>query len=84
MKTELSGLVPTAAAGDGEKGYFAIDIAFAFEGEDDSKLKDDPRYVKMIARFWNRIDAVKSETILNFHKCTPEDYNEFYPVAIES
>ena len=32
MKTELSGLVPTAAAGDGEKGYFAIDIAFAFEG----------------------------------------------------
>ena len=48
-------------------------LAFAFEGENDSKLKNDPRYVKMIARFWHRKNAVKGETILNFHKCTPED-----------
>ena len=59
-------------------------IAFAFEGENDSRLKDDPRYVKMIARFWHRKDAIKSETILDYHKCTEEDLNEFYPLAKES
>ena len=59
-------------------------IAFSFEGEDDDKLKDDPRYVKIIARFWHRKDGIKGEKILNYHKCTEEDLNEFYPVAKES
>ena len=49
-------------------------IAFSFEGENDSKLKDDPRYVKILARAVRRVDNVLSETVLDFHKCTSKDW----------
>ena len=48
-------------------------IAFSFESAVDSKLKDDPRYVKLLARTVRRVDNVLSETILGFHKCTDKD-----------
>ena len=59
-------------------------IAFSFEGEFDHELKDDPRYVKILARLWTQKNAVKSETILSYHKCTSEDLEEFYPLATKS
>ena len=33
-------------------------IAFSFEGEADKKLKDDPRYVKILARKLLTLDNV--------------------------
>ena len=55
-------------------------IAFSFEGEADKKLKNDPRYVKILARTLRSIDNVLSETILSYHKCTDKDWDDFYPV----
>ena len=49
-------------------------IAFSFEGENDRKLKNDPRYVKILARAVRRVDNVLSETVLGFHKCTSKDW----------
>ena len=59
-------------------------IAFSFEGENDNKLKDDPRYVKLLSRAVRRVDNVLSETILSFHKCTSKDWEKFYPIAAKS
>ena len=59
-------------------------IAFAFEGENDYELKDSEEYVKILARFWNQKDANRTETILKHHRCTDEDWKEFYPVAPRS
>ena len=49
-------------------------IAFSFEGESDRKLKNDPKYVKILARAVRRVDNVLSETVLGFHKCTSKDW----------
>ena len=59
-------------------------IAFSFEGADDDTLKDDPRYVKLMARNRTKINQVKSEEILDIHKCTDQDFNEFYPIETKS
>ena len=56
-------------------------MAFTFEGENDFMRKDDPRYVKVLARLWTKTNGVKTERILNFHKCTQDDYNEFFPIV---
>ena len=45
---------------------------------------NDPRYVKLLARAVRRVDNVLSETVLDFHKCTSKDWEEFYPVAPKS
>ena len=55
-------------------------IAFSFEGYLDEVLKVDPRYVKWIFRIWGAKNNEKYERILPYHKCTPEDYAEFYPI----
>ena len=59
-------------------------IAFSFEGESDRKLKDDPRYVKLLARAVRKVNLVLSETILSLHKCTSIDWEKFYPIANSS
>ena len=45
-------------------------MAFTVEGYQDKKIKDDPRYVKFIARMYYRIDGVKSYKLLDVHKCS--------------
>ena len=55
-------------------------FAFTFIGKNNYELKNDPRYVKMMARLWTQKDGAKSERVINYHKCTSEDWKEFYPV----
>ena len=59
-------------------------IAFSFVNANNKKRKDDPRYVKMIARTVRRIDGILSETVLGFHRCTDKDWEKFYPVTPKS
>ena len=47
-------------------------------------MKNDPRYVKLLARAVRRVDNVLSETVLSFHKCTSKDWEQFYPIAAKS
>ena len=56
-------------------------MAFSFIGESDKIMRDDPRYVKIIARFWQKADGQKKEVILKYHKCTSDDYTQFYPIT---
>ena len=63
---------------------FDYRIAFSFEGYYDKELKNDPRYVKVLARIRTQTNGEVTEKVLNFHLCTIEDYNEFYPVAPKS
>ena len=56
-------------------------VAFAFDGYLDEKLKADPRYVKWIFRVhYKNKNGEFAETLLPYHKCTEEDYAEFYPI----
>ena len=55
-------------------------VAFAFDGYLDEQLKADPRYVKWIFRVLYKKDGKFKETLLQYHKCTEEDYAEFYPI----
>ena len=47
-------------------------------------MKNDPRYVKLVAGIITHKDGDRSEKILNYHKCTQEDWNDFYPTAESS
>ena len=42
--------------------------------------KSDPRYVKYLVRLYERRDGIAKQRVLPYHKCTDEEYNEFYPV----
>ena len=55
-------------------------IAFSFQGKEDLKLKNDERYVKILALQRSKIDGKKIEKSLSFHKCNAEDFKEFYPI----
>ena len=55
-------------------------IAFAFENFDTGKLVDDPHYVRWIFRITGYKDNEWYHHILPYHKCTEEDYAEFYPI----
>ena len=59
-------------------------IAFSFVNANSKKLKNDPRYVKILVRAVRRIDGDLSETILGFHRCTDKDWDKFYPVTPKS
>ena len=56
-------------------------IAFSFVNAHSKNLKDDPRYVKILACTVRRVDTKLSETILGLHKCTDKDWEQFYPIA---
>ena len=52
-------------------------MAFTVEGYLDSQIKDDPKYVKLMARMFYKTDGKQSEKILNLHKCTDNDWSQF-------
>ena len=58
-------------------------IAFAVEGFRTNDLKIDPRYVKWIVRQYGKKEGKEFEKLLDYHVCTDEDYDAFYPI-IES
>mmetsp|Transcript_31255 Transcript_31255/g.38632 ORF Transcript_31255/g.38632 Transcript_31255/m.38632 type:complete len:140 (-) Transcript_31255:1447-1866(-) len=53
-------------------------IAFGIEGFLDKELRDDPRFVKWIVRYFG-IDknGAEYEKLLPFHKCEKADYEKF-------
>ena len=57
-----------------------VRIAFAFEGFRDLELKDDPRYVRWIFRQYYKSGGEEKERLLSHHKCTDEDYAQFYEI----
>ena len=54
-------------------------FAWTIEGYSDRELKDDPRYVKFLMRIAGRTDGKIFEQILDFHKCTDDDFKGFAP-----
>jgi len=58
-------------------------FAFAVEGYWDEELKNDPKYVRTMARLVGKRKGVYYEEILNFHLCTDADYAEFAPPSAE-
>ena len=57
-------------------------MAFTFEGYLDKKIKDDPKYVKLLARIVYITDARDHEKIMSLHKCTDKDWSHFADPAI--
>ena len=41
---------------------------------------DDPRYVKYIVREYGRRSGKYYQRVLNYHNCTSEELDDFYPV----
>ena len=57
-------------------------VAFAwYDVWPENKPRDDPAYVKNYVTYVQQIDDVRTKTLLPFHKCTEEDYAEFFPIA---
>ena len=52
-------------------------MAFSVEGYLDKKNKDDPRYVKLMARMVYKVNGEAQEKVLKLHKCTEKDWSEF-------
>ena len=55
-------------------------MAVSFEGVFDEQLKYDPRYIRWFARTASMRDDKRFEKIIPHHKCTDEDYDEFFPI----
>ena len=55
-------------------------MAFSFEETISKEFINDPQYVRWIVRFATYKDNSFEETILPYHICTDEDYDEFYPI----
>ena len=52
-------------------------VAFSVEGYHSREMKDDPRYVKWLVRFFTIEEGQEVETMIPFHKCTDEDWEKF-------
>ena len=61
-----------------------LKIAFAFEGYLDNKLKFDPRYVRIIFRLGGKRQNLNYERFIDYHICTEQDYEKFYPISEEN
>ncbi len=59
-------------------------FAFTLENFLDNTKKDDPQFIKWLARLYYRNDSKWYEKILPFHKCTAKDFSDFFPVAKQS
>ena len=59
-------------------------FAFAVEGYLDRQTKQDSRYVKGLARIMWKRKGVFGNTIIPYHKCTPEELDEFAPPTEDS
>ena len=42
--------------------------------------KSDPRYVKYLVRMYGQRNGQSFQRVLPYHKCTEEEFDEFYPV----
>ena len=54
-------------------------FAFAIEGFLDKEPKEDPRYVKGLARLMWKREGVDGETVIPYHNCSPEELDAFAP-----
>ena len=55
-------------------------LAFTVEDTHNTEAKLDPRYVKAYVRVVNWYpDKESTETVLNYHECTEDDWAEFAP-----
>ena len=52
-------------------------FAFIVEGYQDEKVKDDPAYVKYLVRMFGKRDGVRYEKLLDYHKCSKEELDNF-------
>ena len=54
---------------------------FAFTLEDylTAEVKDDPKYIKLIARIASQTGGESQNREIRYHKCTEEDYADFMP-----
>ena len=59
-------------------------MAFAIEGFYDQIMKNSEDYVKIKALYQVKVDGVRSDTELELRPCTEEDFEEFYPPALQS
>ena len=54
-------------------------LAFTLEDYLTGEVKDDPRYIKLIARIATQTGGESNDFEIGFHKCTEEDYASFMP-----
>lgn len=54
-------------------------VAFTVEGYHSRDMKNDHRYVKYLVRIFGRHKGQEYERILQYHKCTDEDWVNFAP-----
>ena len=59
-------------------------FAWTIEGFIDKKLKNDPRYVKILMRIVGRRQGKINETILDYHICTEQDFKDFAPPTLDA
>ena len=59
-------------------------FAFHVESKDGGETKNDPSYVKMLARLWRATNGVATEQVLDLHPCTDEDLSKFAPPTPEA
>ena len=56
-------------------------MAFTFEGLRDDQMKNDPQFTKIHVRLRNKVNGERNLKFLDHHKCTDEDFKEFYPLS---
>ena len=54
-------------------------LAFSVRGFVDKELKDDPRYVKYLARIIGKKDGEWYDKEVPYHRCTDDDWDKFPP-----
>ena len=59
-------------------------FAFTVENYMLGEVRDDPHYVKWIIRIYGKEEGTPYEKVIDYHKCTEEDYKQFYPVSKRS
>ena len=59
-------------------------VAFTVEGYHSREMKDDHRFVKYLVRIFGRHKGEEYERLLNFHKCTENDWKYFAPPSSTS
>ena len=61
-----------------------VRMAFAIEGYYDKILKNSEDFVKFTAFYEKGVDGVQTDTEIELRPCTEEDFEEFYPPALQS
>ena len=60
---------------------FGFKFAFTIENYIDKTVRDDPAYVKYLARYVISTNGIITETLLSFHKCNDTDWKDFAPTG---